>query len=195
MSADASEVQPVTPSVYACKLLTAPWYRAVRWLVPVVVLAAVVIIIGPGSLPNGFSLITLLILAGSNLILRRLPGAISRWHGDANLSNPLLTLRDDRVLQLTLEHETHSVDLTQCDDLRIHRVLWWITPALTFVLTRRDGYELRLTTYIDIPEFYAALRTVRNDVLPRLNNADTTGKKARTNRAKGSGNAFSPDDQ
>lgn len=175
MTSDTPEIQPVTPSKYVRKLLTAPWYRAVRWFAPIMVLAAVVIIIGLGSLPNGFSVVTLLILAGSNQILRRFPETVSRLNGDRDLSHPLLVLQEDGVLQINLEHETHSVDLTQCDDLRIHRVLWWLTPGLIFVINRRDGYELRLTTHIDVPELYAALKTVRDDVLPRLKNADTTG--------------------
>ena len=175
MTSDAPEIQPVTPSTYARKLLAAPWYRAVRWFAPIVVLAVVIAIIGPGLLPNGFSGVTLLILAGSNQILRRLPETISRLIGERDLSHPLLALQENGVLQINLEHEAHSVDLTQCDDLRIYRVLWWVTPGLIFVITRRDGHELRLTTHIDVPELYAALKTVRDDVLPRLKNADTTG--------------------
>lgn len=66
---------------------------------------------------------------------------ISLLKGDRRLSPPLLFLQEDGMLQVNLEHETHNVDLTQCDDLRIHRVLWWVTLGLTFVITRRDGYD------------------------------------------------------
>ncbi len=101
MTSDAPEIQPVTPSAYARKLLTTPWYRAVRWFAPIMVLAAVVIIIGPGSLPNGFSVVTLLILAGSNQILRRLPETIGRLNGDRNLSPPSWFCRRTECFRLT----------------------------------------------------------------------------------------------
>lgn len=146
-------------------LFTNRWFQGFRHALPLVLLVGIGILLGFPSLGNEYLILVPIIVALCTSLTRYAGKTLASETNKRENSRVLLELNDND-LHLALDFPSFHIRLDECRDIRVYRVLWWLSPYIVFSIKRNDGYERRILTHIDVPELYDALKHISDEVLP-----------------------------